>query len=443
MKHDTQDPTSAPTTSPARKVSVRIFGVGTAGVHLIEQMRPHAPAGVSLMAVNTDMMTSVAGAPIESLPLETTMFRGLGTGGDPDRGRVAAEEHRQKLKAACSGCDVVFIVAGLGGGAGTGISPVLARAAAETGALVLAFVLLPFDCEGKRRQLQALDGLEQLKAAASGVLCLPCQKVFKLVGENTSLLEMFTTVSQWMIEGVLGVWRLLAHKGLIEIHAEDLVGMLRDRHAESCFAAVEADGPTRSRDAVEKLFAHPMLADGGVRPDFDAALVSLVGGPDLTMAEVNRVMEQINRKWPQAKFMMGAAVDEAMRNRLGITLIATGRNAGARAAVKDADADATRSGNTEETPDFDSELLHQSEAKRPPSRLLPPPPPLTTEQRAKILAKGAAAGAGQRKKAQRMRQTQLPLEIVTKGRFDRTEPTVHKGEDLDLPTYVRRGVALN
>ena len=119
------------------------------------------------------------------------MLRGLGTGGDPERGRELAEGTIDRLKAACAGADVIFIVAGLGGGAGTGISPVLARAARESGALVLAFVTLPFDCEGNRRQRQAQQGLDQLRNAADGVICLPNQKAFKLIEEHSGFAETF------------------------------------------------------------------------------------------------------------------------------------------------------------------------------------------------------------------------------------------------------------
>jgi cell division protein FtsZ len=193
---------------------------------------------------------------------------------------------------------------------------------------------------------------------------------------------------------------------------------------------------------VEKLLAHPMLDGGAVLAEADAALVSLMGGPDLTMAEINRVMEQISQQCGNAQIIMGAAVDETFRDRLSVTVIATRH--GARTAAKPTPVRSdTRASADEETPDFDSELLHHTELKRPPSRLVPPTPALTTEQREEILARQTSHGVRPRKKSPRLKQTQLPLEIVTKGRFDKTEPTVHKGEDLDLPTYVRRGVALN
>ena len=287
-------------------------------------------AGAVFIAVNTDSPSLEASSASVKIQLETKLLRGLGTGGDPERGHAIAEEQFATLKTACEGADVVFIVAGLGGGAGSGISPVLARAAKETGALVLAFVTLPFTCEGNRRQQQALQGLDQLKAVADGVICLPCQKTFKLIDENTSVLDTFRITGGLLVEGMRGVWRLLTRPGLIQIHFDDLCALVRDRHSESAFASVEAAGPARAREVVEKLIAHPLLDEGRALAESDAVLVSLMGGKDLTMAEVNRVMEQISRQCEHAQIIMGAAVDETLKNRLSVTVIAAKQDAAAR-----------------------------------------------------------------------------------------------------------------
>ena len=425
------------TGSPVR---VKIFGLGTAGVTMLDTMSRSDFAGAEFVAVNADAASLGKSSTPEKIHLETKMLRGLGTGGDPERGRELAEAHVAQFKTACVGVDAVFIVAGLGGGAGTGIAPVLARVAKEAGALVLAFVTLPFDCEGNRRQGQAVAGLEQLQAAADGVICLPCQKVIMLIDESTSLLDTFQTTTQLLLEGARGVWRLLAFQGLIPLHFADLCALLRDRHAESCFAAVEAAGPTRARDAVGKLFAHPMLDAGASLTGAEAALVSVVGGPDLTLADVNLVMAQIREKCPGAQVMMGAVVDEQFRDRLALTVIAT--CPAAREKTKAA-AKIETPVTGDETPGFETELLHRRVTRKPASRITPPLPALTTEQREEILARQSVKGMRSRKNASRTRQMPLPLEIVSKSRFDKTEATIHNGEDLDVPTYLRRGVALN
>jgi cell division protein FtsZ len=315
---------------------------------------------------------------------------------------------------------------------------VLARAAKEAGALALAFVTLPFPLESNHRRELAQDGLEELKSVAAGVICLPNKKVAKLIDEHMSLLDGYGISRQLLIEGVRGIWRLLTHRGLIEIHFEELSALLRERQGESCFAAVEAAGTTRSRDALEKLLGHPLLDGGAALKEADAVMVSLMGGPDLSMADVNRVMETLNQQCERARIIMGAAVDEAFRDRLCVTVVATRRGAEKTEGAKVAESSHAKT----DEPDFDSELLHKTETKRTASRIVPPAPDLTTEQREQIISKHGKS-ARSRKGGPRMRQTTLQLDIVSKGRFDKTEPTVHKGEDLDLPTYIRRGVALN
>jgi cell division protein FtsZ len=426
MKTNPQIPDAS--LEPAQLPAVKIFGVGSAGVIMLDLLNSADFAGAGFVALNTDALASSSAA--VKIQLETKLLRGLGTGGDPERGGAIAEEQFATLKTACEGADVVFVVAGLGGGAGSGISPVLARAAKEAGALVLGFVTLPFTCEGNRRQQQAQSGLDQLKSVADGVICLPCEKTFKLIDENTSVLDTFRITDGLLVESVRGVWRLLTRPGLIQIHFNDLCALVRDRHSESVFATVEAAGPARAREVVEKLIAHPLLDEGRALAESGAMLVSLMGGKDLTMAEVNRVMEQIGRHCERAQIIMGAAVDETLKNRLSVTVIAAKQNPVAMELPPLGGA-----GDSSET------MTARGMTARPGSRCGSLPSGLTTEQREQTLTQ--RAGGRGRKGGPKMRQAQLPLAIITKGRFDKSEPTIHQGEDLDIPTYIRRGVALN
>jgi len=422
MKAKTETHAAIP--QPAPVPAVKIFGVGGAGVQLLDEVIGGEFAGASYAAIDTDGPSLAASPAPVKIQLETKLLRGLGTGGDPERGRALAEEQFATLKAACDGATVMFILAGLGGGAGSGISSVLARAGKETGALVLAFVTLPFACEGNRRQQQAQQGLDELRAIADGVICLPNQKTFKLIDENTSVLDTFRITGGLLLESVRGVWRLLTRRGLIQIHFDDLRALVHDRHSESVFACLETSGAARSREIVEKLLTHPLLDEGRALAEADAVLVSLMGGKDLTMAEVNRVMEQISRQCEQAQIIMGAAVDETLKNRLCITVIAA-RNAMAR---------------TEAAAEAPEQALSRGATGRMAAHAVPVAPPLNLEQREQMMSR---RGARVRKPGSKMLQTQLPLAIISKGRFDKSEPTIHKGEDLDIPTYIRRGVALN
>jgi len=422
---------STTTAAFARKtIPIKVIGVGGAGITVLDQLQRGGLAGVDFAAINTDPASLAATAAAEKLHLETRLLRGMGSGGDPDRGRTAAQENLPRLKSLCEGKDVIFIIAGLGGGAGTGISPVLARAAKETGALVIGFVMTPFDCEGTRRQRIALQGLNDLQAAADGLICLPNQKVFKLIDENTTALETFRITNEYLCDGVRSFWRLLTCTGLIDIHFDDLCQLLRDRHTENAFAVAEAAGATRSREVAEKLLAHPMLDAGQMLAEADALMISIMGGPDLTMAEVNRVMEQINRHCEHAQVVLGAAIDEAFRDRMAVTVIA------ARKSIEPGEGRLLPSA-PHEMPD---QSIREAVTARPASRFAMPSAPADLTDPSSVPGTGLSR---QHRKPARMLQAQLPLESASKGRFDKSEPNIHKGEDLDLPTYVRRGVALN
>ena len=395
-----------PPPQPNGKPVVKIFGVGNAGVALLDAVNTPEFAGANFVAVNTDAASLGACSATVKFHIENKLLRGLGTGGDAERGRALAEEQFSTLKSACEGANVVFVLAGLGGGAGSGVCPVLARAAREAGALVLAFVTLPFECEGNRREQQAEQSLDHLKSAADGVICLPSQKIFRLIDENTSLVETFRVTGGLLLEGLRGVWQLLERPGLIQVHFADLCALVRDRHAENAFAFVEAVGAGRAREVVEKILAHPLLDEGRALAESDAVLVSLTAGRDLTMAEINRVMDQVKRQCVHAQIIMGAAVDAALKDKLCVTII----------AAKQAPASTTV-------------------AARPENRATAP---ALSGHRDVVMPRNR----GQRKHTKPV-QTQLPLTIVSKGRFDKSEPTIHQGEDLDVPTYLRRGVAMN
>lgn len=439
-----------------KKIRLKIFGVGSAGCNALEYLAPAEFEGVDFVAINTDLQSLLNLTSASVLPLGANLTRGLGTGGNADLGRTAAENDREQLGKLCEGAEVVVIVAGLGGGVGTGASPVLARVARETGALVLAVATLPFDCEGPSRQQQALRGLRQLREAADAVICLSNQHVLRLIDEKTSLVDTFKVANQLLARSLRGIWRLLGHAGIINVDFADLCAAVRDRRGETSFATVEARGEQRAREVVELLMKSPLLDDGALLREAGSVLVSLAGGADLTMAEVSRVMAQINRACENARIVMGASVSEELKGRLEVTVIATRGEPGGRKRQTDAiatveaepidDHEAAAAGTlrrspSDEAPDLGAQFFQPAPAPRPASRFVPPPPELTQEKREQILAQ--KGGRPYRKTKSKMRQGMLPLEIVSKGRFEKSEPTIYHGEDLDVPTYIRRGVPLN
>jgi cell division protein FtsZ len=392
-----------------RKFTIKVLGVGGAGCNAARHFARLNQPDVPCTLLNTDAAALAQAISSESkMLLGFKSMRGLGAGGDPERGRQAAEEDRDQVRAQCEGADLVFLIAGLGGGTGTGAGPVVARIAKEAGALVLGMVVLPFECEGSRRQRQAQMGLQEFKKAADGVICLPNQKLLQFVDEKTSLAEAFAIGNDWIAQGVRGIWRMLSQPGLINVDFADLCGVLRDRHAEGSLATAEAQGENRSTEVINKLLAHPLIENGQGLAETAGALVSIAGA-NLTMSEVTRIMEQVTHHCEQAHVIMGASIDESFGDRLSVTLVASRRESTA---------------TEEPAPNPRMDL-------KPTSRCGNPPPPIQLPN-----------GRG-RKSASRMKQTQLQLEIVSKGRFEKSEPTLHHGQDLDVPTYIRRGVALN
>ncbi len=392
--------------------AIRIFGVGRAGGGIVNGLESPEFDPAALGVVDTDASALADSRASVKIHLENKLLRGLGSGGDPERSRVLAEEHFATLKAACAGARVVLLVGGLGGGAASGILPVLARAAKESGALALAFVLLPFDCEGNQRAQLAVAALKSIRESADGVVCLPSQKIFKLTDENTPVLEIFEATSRFLREGVRGVWQMIAQPGVMPVRIEDLCALLSCSHAECAFAFAEASGPARSRDLAEKILLHPMLEEGRALDDAGWVLVSLKAGRDLTMAEVNRVVDEIKKRSKSAqKMIVGTAMDTACKGQLCLTVIASRDG---RDGLRDA-ASAVKVENAQ-TP----VTLEPRQAAEP------------------ILT--SLKGRGNKS---RQVQGQLPLNIIAKSRFDKSEPTLYQGEDLDVPTYFRRGAPLN
>jgi cell division protein FtsZ len=435
-----------PTAGVPQRFIIKVLGIGGAGCNAVKHLAQQGLSGVHFAALNTDAAALAQCNVPTRLHLGARTTRGLGAGGDPARGRAAAEETVSEIRNLCQGTDVVFLIAGLGGGTGTGASPLVARIAKECGALVLSIVILPFECEGSRRMRQAQLGLHELKSAADGVICLPNQKVFKLIDEKTSLLEAFQITNDFVARGVYGIWRLLSRPGLINVDFADLCAVTQGRHGESALATAEARGENRVREVMEKLLAHPLLEGGQALSEAGGVLVCVAGGSDLTMTEVNRVMEQINRQCDQAHIIMGASVDEELADRLSVTLLAAsgmdpaerppapGRSAGRSVE--------TSSSVPFHAPPADAHWTNPyGGGKGAPRFLLPPQ--IGTPERTEPLPAQAGAGGRPRKSASRLRQGQLPLEIHSKGRFEKSQPTIHQGQDLDVPTYIRRGVALN
>ena len=443
MNPETTSPASAP--GVAKAPTAKIIGVGGAGLQAVQHMARCGVGEAALAVIHTDARLLGESTITDKLLLGSQLTRGLKVG-EPELGRALAEAEAHRLRHLCEGADLVIVVAGLGGSTASGAAPVLARVARENGALVLALVALPFAFEGRRRQQQAQAALAQLRTAADAVICLPNQKVSTLIDEKTSLPEAMQIIDDLLAQGVRGLLRLVKRGGLLNVDFADLCHVVRGRQAESYFATAEAAGETRAREVVERLVRHPLLDDGRLLAEADAVLVSLNGGPVLSLKEVNQVMEQINRLAENAQVIMGATIDPALADRLAVTLVAARRPAPEPIAARAPAASEEAEPPASEFPTRDVELgaarFGDVPAPRMAQRYVPPPPDLTPEEAQRLLGGRRRGIAGPRSKS-KPQQGVLPLEVVSKGRFAKSEPTVHRGEDLDTPTYIRRGMALN
>ncbi len=407
----------APVTTLPPKVRVKIVGVGGAGGNTIthiaaaRQTQTRWLAGVELVAVNTDAaaLESVTGA--ETLQIGAPLTHGLGAGGDQEIGARAAQQDAERLTAAVENADVIFLMAGLGGGTGGGAAPVVARLAREKGALVLAFVALPFSFEGERRRQQATLALEQLKAQADAVIGIPNDKLFRIVGEQATAAEAFHKCDELIGSGAQALWQLLARKGLINLDFAALRMTLGGKHGDGFFSTGLGEGQHKAREAVRALQENPLLDGGQALARSETVLISILGGPDLTLTDVQRTVEPISRLAPRAHVIMGAAIDDEFRGKLAVTVIAA---TGAARSVPGKPA-------------------VQTVVVRPGQPAAPAPQPPRKIQTVDVQVKNART---------QLKQETLPLDNVSRGRFDKSEPTIYDGQDLDVPTFLRRGIRL-
>jgi cell division protein FtsZ len=416
----------APLTHPAKPV-IRVIGVGNAGTNLVDVLvKKGFPAG-ECAVLNSDLMSLTSSVAGQKITIGTKQNRGLGCGGDAERGRAGAEGCASEIAAFCKDATAVVIVCGLGGGTGTGAAPVVARHAKTAGAIVLSIPAIPFECEGALRRRLAEAGFKDLRQEADLVLPFYNDRAVSPNAPKT-LLDTYKSANEMLAGSIRCVCNAFTAGSVMGLPFSDICILMRDRSEDCMLVTAEAEGTDRATVAADALMAHPVLQGGNLTlADADAVAVCVLGGPSLGIGEVNKVVERTSVESASSPFLMGAAIHLEMDDRVAVVLII--------GKVGQASAETHRTTQPARDP-WTGDVSEP--AHRPKSRHVPPPPEMTQE-RARQLHEGARA----RKVSPRMRQAQLALDIVSKGRFDRSEPTIHKGEDLDIPTYVRRGIPLN
>jgi len=425
-------------------VPFRVFGVGNAGLNVVAQMIAAGLDPEVCAVVNVDAASVALSQASRKLVLESGLMRGLGTGGDPERGRTIARECAATLHEACVGVGVVFIIAGLGGGTGTGVAPELARTAKTAGSKVLAFGILPFECEGSLRNQIALEGCHELRATADLLASLPNQNTLALIDASTSLVDTFKNTNKLIGDLIQASCRFLSAQGVMGLAFRELCVLIRQRSVAIAFAAGQAAGADRAAEVLTQILRHPMLGGVDRLREAQAVAVCIAAGSSLTMIEVNRLMEEVQKLCPGVPVMMGAGIVENAGETLwaGLLVARLGAVPGEE-ELPSITRDVIPNPRAGACGKLEDHLLSPEPEARPKSRFVPPAPNLPQEKMEQLFARQTSPSRVRKPGGPKLRQGQLPLEIVSKGRFEKSEPTIHKGEDLDVPTYVRRGVVLN
>jgi len=302
---------------------IRVMGIGGGGSNAIGSMISAGNIhGVDFVAVNTDAQALLLNKADTKIQIGDQFTKGLGSGGDPEIGRESAEESREKIKQTLDGSDMVFLTAGMGGGTGTGATPIVAEVAKEVGALTVAVVTKPFMFEGTRRMVSAEEGIDNLKDKVDTLIVIPNQRILDVVDRKLSLLDAFKVADSVLTQGVQGISEIITLPGLINVDFADVRNIMV--YAGSALMGIGSGiGENRAQTAARSAIASPLLeiSMDGAR----GVLFNVVGGPDLTMSEVDEAAKIISAAAdPDANIIFGATIDETMHDQIRITVVATG-----------------------------------------------------------------------------------------------------------------------
>ncbi len=376
---------------------IKVIGVGGGGGNAINRMIAAGVKGVEFMAANTDLQVlKQSKAPLK-LQLGAKLTKGLGAGANPEVGRQAALEDTDKICEALEGADLIFITAGLGGGTGTGAAPIIANLAQELGALTVAVVTKPFAFEGKRRALQAEQGLAELISCVDTLIAVPNQRLLETVAPGTSFFEAFRIADDILRQGVQGITDIITIPGVINRDFADITTIMKGQGYAVMGTGV-ASGSKRATEAAQRAVASPLLEEGSIQ-GARGVLINVTGSSEMTLHEVQEASGLVQKvAHEDANIIFGAVHDDSMKDAVKITVIATGfKDAVRRPQPQPA---ATRAAAVVTTPALPN---------------LPKPVPAVVT-RTPVRANGAAADPANR---------MLPPE----------------GTDLDVPAFVRRRVS--
>ncbi|WP_425443120.1 cell division protein FtsZ [Spirulina major] len=371
MPHSNEYPTPEPdqtrpdTIMPTNVARIKVIGVGGGGCNGVNRMIASGITGVEFWAINTDSQALEMSSASKCLQIGQKLTRGLGAGGNPAIGQKAAEESRDEIAAALEGTDLVFITSGMGGGSGTGASPIVAEVAKEMGCLTVGIVTRPFTFEGRRRTTQAEEGIAALQSRVDTLIVIPNNKLLSVISPETPVQQAFFVADDILRQGVQGISDIITIPGLVNVDFADVRAIMAD--AGSALMGIGGgSGKSRAREAAIAAISSPLLESSieGAK----GVVFNITGGADMTLHEVNTAAETIYEVVdPNANIIFGAVVDEKMQGELQITVIATGFNLG--------DAPKTPSSSRSSSAPKARQAMNPSGASLPKQPPVPPMPP--------------------------------------------------------------------
>jgi len=410
---------------------IKVVGVGGSGCNVVARMREVGLKGVELVAVNTDAQALHQSGAEEKIHIGKNLTKGLGAGMNPEVGRQAAEENRDEIQDVLKDADMIFVTCGMGGGTGTGASPVVAEVAKESGALTVGVVTKPFSFEGMQRAMIAEEGLEQLKDRVDALVVIPNDRLLQIIDKKTSLLSAFRIVDDVLRQGVQGISDLITVPGVVNVDFADVKAIMQD--AGSALMGIgRASGENRATEAARQAINSPLLEISieGAK----GVLFNVTGADDLTMLEINEAANIITESIdPNAKVIFGAVSmndSDLKKGEIKLTVIATGFEEGAI-------SDRHFGGSEEIVPEIhrEPEITRRREEEYP--REEPPMP-----EREIDLYDDLESEVEEKPLVHSERSSQLPLTVDNSNISpvtpeDKEEEPV-KEDDLDIPAFIRR-----
>ncbi len=435
----------------SQKPVVRLVGLGNAGVNLTDRITMNGHLDLETVAINSDqqsLSSSVSSVKISLGPLTT---RGLGAGGDPEIGLDAAKESLSEIEEALAGADIVFLCAGLGGGTASGAGGLISETVKQTGALLIAIVTSPFGFEGRRRASQAAMALQEISAHADAVIHFENDRMAELTAPKSGVAETFSACDELLGGCISAVAGLLSAPGPLGVGLPDLLAVLNSTSGGCLFGTGTATGDNRAHESLERALKSPLLDRGRLLDEAGSVLVHLSGPPSLSFAEVGAIMQEIARQSSEGSLLHLGVSTVADTNAPVVTTILAKTGTApqrevappARPARQLAPSRPERPAPVPEEPDLPVALepaaREADEAPATPApQPLPPRPAAPTPQPAKKPLPHSAAAP--KPAPPKVKQETLQFEPIARGRFEKIEPTIVEGEDLDVPTFLRLNV---